>query len=58
MTGKAEPPVKEVSPKSHPPGRPRVPSYRVMLDVPADLIWFVSRLRRPPPFDRDQEKHP
>jgi hypothetical protein len=21
-----------------------VPSYRVMLDVPADLIWFVSRL--------------
>ncbi len=45
MTGRdAEPPVQEVSPKSHPPGRPRVPSYRVMLDVPKDLIWFVSGL--------------
>ena len=45
MTGRdAEPPVQEVSPKSHPPGRPRAPSYRVMLDVPKDLIWFVSGL--------------
>ena len=45
MAGRdAEPPVQEVSPKSRPPGRPRVPSYRVMLDVPVGLIWFVSGL--------------
>lgn len=46
MTGRdAEPPVEEVSPKYPcPPERLRVPSYRVMLDVPKDLIWFVAGL--------------
>jgi DDE superfamily endonuclease len=45
MAGRdAEPPVQEVSPKSHPPGRLRVISYRVRLDVPVSLVWFVSGL--------------
>src|SRR5579859_2711683 len=43
--GGAEPPVEEVSPKiARYRERLRVVSYRVMLDVPKDLIWFVSRL--------------
>jgi hypothetical protein len=45
VTGRdAEPPVKRSRQSPIRPEGPRVPSYRVMLDVPADLIWFVSRL--------------
>src|SRR2546423_693636 len=43
--GNAEPPVEGISPKYPcPPERLRVSSYRVMLDVPKDLIWFVAGL--------------
>lgn len=45
MTGRgAELPVQEVSPKSHPPGRLRVISYHVMLDVPRELVLYVLGL--------------
>jgi hypothetical protein len=41
----AEPPVEEVSLKIHClPGRLRVLSYGVMLDVPAHLVVFITRL--------------
>ena len=43
--GGAEPSVEEVLPKSrHLAGGLRVLSYRVMLDVPFQLVMFVSRL--------------
>src|SRR5262249_39250880 len=41
----AEPPVEGVSLKIiYVPARLRVLSYRVVLDVPVQLVWFVSRL--------------
>ncbi len=41
----AEPPVEEVSLKiTIYQGRLRVVSYRVMLDVPTELIWYVTKL--------------
>ena len=56
----AEPPVEEVSLKIiRYRERLRVVSYRVMLDVPAELVRFVSGLAgRAPPPDRDAEGNP
>jgi len=38
----AGPSVEEVPPKPSPPEKPRVSSYRLVLDVPRELILFVS----------------
>ena len=63
MAGRdAEPPVQEVSPKSHPPRKAPRRLLRVMLYVPGELVWFVSGLlaarRREIGTGRDPEAQP